>query len=105
MARRMGSMGKGFLNIGNKVHIHPDSLPKVTFDDVVGEAEVPFFNISGSEFIEMFVGAGACDGWSRRARANAQPVPHQNGRFRPLYLVDRQVAAGNILDINYSLLA
>ena len=110
MARRMGGLGKGFLNIGNKVHIHPDSLPKVTFDDVAGadeakqelretieflkdperirrlgghmpkgvllmgppgtgktllaravagEAGVPFFNISGSEFIEMFVGVGA----------------------------------------------
>ncbi len=110
MAKRMGSMGQGFLNLGNKVHIHPDSLPKVTFDDVAGaeeaklelkesidflknpghiqrlgghmpkgillvgapgtgktllaravagEAEVPFFNISGSEFIEMFVGVGA----------------------------------------------
>lgn len=110
MAKRMGSMSKGFLNIGNKVHIHPDSLPKVTFDDVAGvdeaklelkesvdflkdptriqrlgghmpkglllagspgtgktllaravagEAGVPFFNISGSEFIEMFVGVGA----------------------------------------------
>ncbi|HEB97205.1 MAG TPA: ATP-dependent metallopeptidase FtsH/Yme1/Tma family protein [Sedimenticola thiotaurini] len=110
MAKRMGSMGKGFLNLGNKVHIHPDSLPKVTFDDVAGndeakqelketidflkdpqriqrlggrmpkgvllvgppgtgktlmaravagEAGVPFFNISGSEFIEMFVGVGA----------------------------------------------
>ncbi len=110
MAKRMGTMGKGFLNLGNKVHIHPDSLPKVTFDDVAGndeaktelketidflkdperirrlggrmpkgvllvgppgtgktlmaravagEAGVPFFNISGSEFIEMFVGVGA----------------------------------------------
>ncbi len=110
MAKRMGTMGKGFLNLGNKVHIHPDSMPKVTFDDVAGaeeakqelketidflkdpariqrlggrmpkgvllvgppgtgktlmaravagEAGVPFFNISGSEFIEMFVGVGA----------------------------------------------
>ncbi len=110
MAKRMGRMGQGFLNIGNKVHIHPDSLPKVTFDDVAGaeeakqelrecvdflkdperikklggrmpkgilmvgppgtgktllaravagESGVPFFNISGSEFIEMFVGVGA----------------------------------------------
>ena len=110
IANRMGSMGKGILNLGNKVHIHPDSLPKVTFDDVAGveeaklelkesvdflkdpsriqklgghmpkgvllvgppgtgktllaravagEAGVPFFNISGSEFIEMFVGVGA----------------------------------------------
>ena len=26
---------------------------------VAGEAEVPFFSISGSEFVEMFVGMGA----------------------------------------------
>ncbi|MHB8252517.1 MAG: ATP-dependent zinc metalloprotease FtsH [Acidiferrobacter sp.] len=100
-----------FLNIGNnRVHIHPDTLPKITFDNVAGaeeakeelkesieflkdpsriqrlgghmpkgvlllgapgtgktllaravagEAAVPFFNISGSEFVEMFVGVGA----------------------------------------------
>ena len=100
-----------FLNIGdNRVHIHPDTLPKITFDDVAGvdeakeelqesieflknpqrierfgghmpkgvlllgapgtgktllasavagEAGVPFFNISETEFIEMFVGVGA----------------------------------------------
>ncbi len=110
MAKRMGSMGQGVLNIGNKIHIHPDNLPKVTFEDVAGadeakqelkesvdflkdptqiqalggrmpkgvlmvgppgtgktllaravagESEVPFFSISGSEFIEMFVGVGA----------------------------------------------
>ena len=111
-ARKMGGPGgaSSFLNIGNKVRIHADSLPKVTFDDVAGadevkeelkecieflkdpvriqrlgghmpkgillfgapgtgktllaravsgEAGVPFFNISGSEFIEMFVGVGA----------------------------------------------
>ncbi|WP_298137858.1 ATP-dependent zinc metalloprotease FtsH [Acidiferrobacter sp.] len=110
MARRMRGAGS-FLNIGdNRVHIHPDTLPKITFDDVAGveeakeelketieflknpmhiqrlggrmpkgvlllgspgtgktllaravagEANVPFFNISGSEFIEMFVGVGA----------------------------------------------
>ena len=110
MSRRMTGAG-GLLNIGNnRVHIHADTLPKVTFDDVAGteeakeelkesieflrdptriqrlgghmpkgvlllgapgtgktllaravagEAAVPFFNISGSEFIEMFVGVGA----------------------------------------------
>jgi cell division protease FtsH len=110
MGRRMSGAG-GFLNIGdNRVHIHPDTLPKVTFEDVAGaeeakeelkesieflkdpariqrlggrmpkgvlllgapgtgktllaravsgEAGVPFFNISGSEFIELFVGVGA----------------------------------------------
>ncbi len=110
MAKRMGNMGRGVLNIGNKIHIHPDDQPKVTFDDVAGaeeakqelkecvdflkdpsqiqnlggrmpkgvlmvgppgtgktllarsvagESDVPFFSISGSEFIEMFVGVGA----------------------------------------------
>lgn len=110
MAQRVGSIGKGFLNIGNRVRVHPDSRPKVTFDDVAGyedvkqelhetvdflknparirelgarspkgvllvgppgtgktlfaravagEADVAFFNISGAEFIEMFVGVGA----------------------------------------------
>jgi len=109
MGRRMAGAG-GFLNVGNRVKIHPETLPKVTFDDVAGaeeakeelresieflkdptriqrlgghmpkgvlllgppgtgktllaravsgEAGVPFFNISGSEFIEMFVGVGA----------------------------------------------
>lgn len=110
MAKRMGGMSKGFLNLGNKAHIHPSDQPKVTFADVAGveeakielgetirflkdpasiqrlggrlpkgvllvgppgtgktllaravagEAQVPFFNISGSEFIELFVGVGA----------------------------------------------
>ncbi len=110
MAKRMAGAGKGFLNIGNHIRIHPEGDVKVTFDDVAGaeeaktelsetiaflrdptvlqrlgghapkgvllvgppgtgktllaravagEAHVPFFNISGSEFIEMFVGMGA----------------------------------------------
>jgi cell division protease FtsH len=109
MGRKMSGAG-GFLNVGNRVRIHADTQPKVTFDDVAGaeeakeelkesieflknptriqrlgghmpkgllllgspgtgktllaravsgEAGVPFFNISGSEFIEMFVGVGA----------------------------------------------
>ena len=110
LARRFGA-GGGILSLGkNRVHIHADSTPKVTFAEVAGaedakqelketieflqdptriqrlggrmpkgvllvglpgtgktllaravsgEAGVPFFNISGSEFIEMFVGLGA----------------------------------------------
>ncbi len=108
--RTSAGAGAGFLNIGNKIRIHPDTMEKITFDDVAGaetakqelresidflktperiqhlggrmpkgvllmgppgtgktllaravsgEAQVPFFNISGSEFIELFVGVGA----------------------------------------------
>ncbi|ABA58367.1 membrane protease FtsH catalytic subunit [Nitrosococcus oceani ATCC 19707] len=108
---RKVNRGGSFLSLGgNRVRIHPNTLPKVTFDDVAGveeakeelreiivflrdpsliqdlggrmpkgvllagppgtgktllaravagEARVPFFNISGSEFIELFVGVGA----------------------------------------------
>jgi cell division protease FtsH len=110
MARRMAGVSKGFLNLGNRIHIHPEGDIKISFKDVAGaedakqelgesitflrdptaiqrlggrapkgillvgapgtgktllaravagEAHVPFFNISGSEFIEMFVGMGA----------------------------------------------
>ncbi len=110
MGKRMAGAGKGFLNIGNHIRIHPEGDVKVSFKDVAGaeeaktelgetiaflrdpavlqrlgghapkgvllegvpgtgktllaravagEAQVPFFNISGSEFIEMFVGMGA----------------------------------------------
>ncbi|HFE64303.1 MAG TPA: ATP-dependent metallopeptidase FtsH/Yme1/Tma family protein, partial [Caldithrix sp.] len=111
IAKRMGRPGGTFLNLGqNKIHIHADSLPKVTFKDVAGvseakqelketieflknprhferlggrmpkgvllvgppgtgktllaravagESKVPFFSISGSDFVEMFVGVGA----------------------------------------------
>ena len=80
---------------------------------VSGEAGVPFFSISGSEFVEMFVGVGASrvrdlfeqarkmrpasfsltgstpsdvtagqvGRLSRRARADAQPDPHRDGRL------------------------
>ncbi|MBS3953011.1 MAG: ATP-dependent zinc metalloprotease FtsH [Methylomicrobium sp.] len=110
MAGGAPGAGRGFLNMGNKVRIQPESTQKLTFDDVAGsesakqelkesidflkaperiqrlggrmpkglllvgppgtgktllaravsgEAGVPFFNISGSEFIELFVGVGA----------------------------------------------
>ncbi len=110
MLRRAGAAGQDFLRIGRRIRIHPDTLPKVTFDDVAGvdeakeelkevveflkdpariqalggrppkgvllvgppgtgktllaravagEAGVPFFSLSGSEFVEMFAGVGA----------------------------------------------
>ena len=40
IARKMGPMNKGFLNIGGHVHVHPEEGPQVTFDDVAGYDEV-----------------------------------------------------------------
>ena len=38
MGKKM-SRASGFLNVGNRVRIHADTLPKVTFDDVAGAEE------------------------------------------------------------------
>lgn len=45
---------KGVLLLGN-----PGTGKTLISKAVAGEANVPFFNISGSEFVEMFVGVGA----------------------------------------------
>jgi cell division protease FtsH len=49
-----GRMPKGVLLVGA-----PGTGKTLLARAVAGEAGVPFFNISGSEFIEMFVGVGA----------------------------------------------
>lgn len=56
---------KRFLDMGAKIPKgvlllgHPGTGKTLMARAVAGEAGVPFFNISGSEFVEMFVGVGA----------------------------------------------
>ncbi|MCK5695987.1 MAG: ATP-dependent zinc metalloprotease FtsH, partial [Desulfobacula sp.] len=49
-----GRIPKGVLLVGN-----PGTGKTLLSRAVAGEAEVPFFTISGSDFVEMFVGVGA----------------------------------------------
>ena len=49
-----GTIPKGVLMVGP-----PGTGKTLLAKAVAGEAEVPFFSISGSDFVEMFVGVGA----------------------------------------------
>ena len=50
-----GKIPKGVLLVGP-----PGTGKTLIARAVAGEANVPFFTISGSDFVEMFVGVGAC---------------------------------------------
>ena len=49
-----GRMPSGILLTGS-----PGTGKTLLAKAIAGEAEVPFFSISGSDFVEMFVGVGA----------------------------------------------
>jgi cell division protease FtsH len=53
-ARLGGSIPRGVLLVGS-----PGTGKTLLAKAMAGEAEVPFFSISGSDFVEMFVGVGA----------------------------------------------
>ena len=53
-ARLGGSIPRGVLLVGS-----PGTGKTLLAKAIAGEAEVPFFSISGSDFVEMFVGVGA----------------------------------------------
>jgi cell division protease FtsH len=54
--------------------VGPPGTEKRFVKAVAGEAQVPFFSLSGSDFVEMFVGVGA----SRvRDLSNKQKKNHQ----------------------------
>ena len=54
ISRLGGKVPKGVLLVGS-----PGTGKTLLARAVAGEAEVPFFNLSGSDFVEMFVGVGA----------------------------------------------
>ncbi len=49
---------------------------------VAGEANVPFFSISGSDFVEMFVGVGAARVRDLFKEASNGPLHHLHRRDR-----------------------
>lgn len=73
---------KKFLNLGAKIPKgvlllgQPGTGKTLIAKAVAGEANVPFFNISGSEFVEMFVGVGASRvrDLFRQAKKNAPAI-------------------------------
>jgi cell division protease FtsH len=71
-----GRIPRGVLLVGE-----PGTGKTLLAKAIAGEADVPFFSISGSDFVEMFVGVGAS-----RVRDLFKPLhhlPRRNRRRRP----------------------
>ena len=59
MQRAGGANSMAFGMGKSNAKVYVKSSEGIKFSDVAGEANVPFFSMSGSEFVEMFVGMGA----------------------------------------------
>ena len=59
MQRAGGANSLAFGMGKSNAKVYVKSSEGIKFSDVAGEANVPFFSMSGSEFVEMFVGMGA----------------------------------------------
>ena len=60
LMKHMGNGSGNTMSFGkSNAKVYIKAVDGVRFSDVAGEANVPFFSISGSEFVEMFVGMGA----------------------------------------------
>src|SRR3569623_1283957 len=60
LSRQMQGAGGKALGFGkSRAKLLAEAHGRVTFEDVAGEANVPFFTISGADFVEMVVGVGA----------------------------------------------
>src|ERR687897_146435 len=57
-AQRQIAGGVGGI-LGSRAKVYDAEAPSTRFSDVAGEAGVPFFAITGSGFVELFVGVGA----------------------------------------------
>ncbi len=70
-----GRIPKGVLMVGP-----PGTGKTLLAKAIAGEADVPFFSISGSDFVEMFVGVGASrvrDMFEQGAQDSAVPDLHR----------------------------
>jgi cell division protease FtsH len=74
-----GRIPRGVLMVGS-----PGTGKTLLAKSIAGEAKVPFFSISGSDFVEMFVGVGAagCATCSSRPRSN-RPASSSSTKSTP----------------------
>jgi ATP-dependent Zn protease len=74
-----GKIPKGALLVGP-----PGTGKTLLAKAVAGEADVPFFSLSGSDFVEMFVGVGARESGIYFAKLKKKPpVSYSSTRLMP----------------------